>query len=142
MAFDIEKWINTKANVPYDYFPIGGEVVLLRPLNGLEWDQARINENSGGSFYLNMLQFGLLHPDRKEPYTAEIVTKLLQDCPAAAMKIANRIREITVDTMMAQKERLEHAEKNSLGTGPSEPGDAGATITASPPSGPNPTSAN
>ncbi len=132
MAFDVEKWIDKKATEPYEHFKVAGEVVLIRPLNGVEWETVLLGEANGGSRYIGWLECGLLKPETKEPYGVDIINQLFSQCTATSIKIANRIKEITGTVLNEQFERMEQAEKNLEGTGTNPPAEDGADTTASP----------
>ncbi len=95
-AFDIQKWINNTEHRPYYYRQIAGQIILLQPLNHIEYHKA-IEEKE--CFYLTMLQYGLLHPDSEKPYPLETITKFLKVCPDIAMEIAYNIHDITVEKL-------------------------------------------
>ncbi len=142
MTLDIEKWLNKKIDDTTVYFKVGDEVALVRPLSGLEFDAVQQSRNSGGSTYLGWLQYELLHGERKEPFSLELVSKFFDAHPATAIKIANKISTITLEALNAERQKLEDAEKNSDGTGTQEPSENGVAATASPRSAKSRPSAN
>lgn len=128
-ADGLRKVMNTQVMSWEKTVHIDGQEVLIRRLNGSQWDEFIDGRKKGDPAVVVLLQYGLLDGDTRQPMDKELVQAFFDNHWGLADQIAFEIQKFTLDCSKKERERAVFAEKNLPKTGSTESDDTGVTTT-------------